>query len=574
MPVHNSHIADVLNETADLLEIKGENPFRVRAYRNAARTIESLGQAAAELIEQGKNLADLPGIGEDLAGKIEQIAKTGDFDLLTELKAQLPEELIELLAIPGLGAKRIAQIHHQLKVSSVDDLKAALDAGKIGRLEGFGKKTEQNIREELEKLSRRPPVRTLLFRAEEIAASLAAYLKKAKGVKDITLAGSFRRRRETVRDLDILATCTKDSNIMDHFVRYDNVQKVISQGRKRSTVMLRSDFHVDVRVVPEVSYGAAIIYFTGSKEHNIAIRKLGIQNDLKLNEYGLFKDRKRIAGKTETEVYKTLGLPYIAPELRENRGELEAAQKDRLPKLITLEDIKGDLHVHSTYTDGRHSIEQMARAAKKRGYPYIAIADHSRHVSVAGGMGPDAVRKQIDEIDELNEKLTGITILKGIEVDILEDGTLDLPDDVLKKLDLCVCSLHYKFNLSKQKQTDRVLRAMDNPHFNIFAHPSGRLINQREPYELDMEQIFKAAGVNGCRVELNAHPDRLDINDLHCKMAKDMGVGVVISTDAHQTEHLDYMRYGIGQARRGWLEPDDVINTRPLDSLKRLLKRS
>jgi DNA polymerase (family 10) len=573
MPIHNKDIADMLNQTADLLEIKGENTFRIRAYRNAARTVQSLSKNVSELISENGDLTKYPGIGKDLSGKIGQIVKTGSFTLLKNLKKQVPEELSKLMNISGLGAKRVEKIYRELDISSLEQLKEAIGSGRIRKLEGFGEKTEQNILGEIERLEKEQTKRTKLAVAEKIVEPLLKYLKEAEGIKNIDVAGSFRRRKETVGDIDILVACRRGSNIMDHFVGYEDVEKIISKGKTRSSVLLRSNFQVDVRVVQQVSYGAALVYFTGSKEHNIAIRKIGIQKKLKLNEYGLFKGKKRVAGKSEFQVYKKVGLRYIEPELRENRGEIEAAQKDSLPKLIVLEDIKGDLHVHSKYTDGRNTIEEMARAAKKIGYSYIAITDHSKHVSVAGGLKPKDVRKQIDEIDKINNNLSGITILKGAEVDILEDGSLDLPDEILKALELRVCSVHYKFNLSKDKQTDRIIRAMDNPYFNVLAHPTGRLINERVPYEIDMERIMKTAEEKGCLFELNAHPDRLDINDIFCKRAKDLGVKVVISTDAHQVDHLNYMRFGIGQARRGWLESKDVLNTKSLKEFKKNLNR-
>ena len=573
MPVHNSDIAEILNQTADLLEIKGDNPFRIRAYRNAARTIESLSQSAAELISEDGDLSKYSGIGKDLAGKIREIVETGDFKLFKDLKKEIPLELSSLMRVSGLGAKRIAALYKELNITSLNKLKKAVDSGKVAGLEGFGGKTEQNIREEIKRLEKEETARTKLIVAEEIAQPLVDYLKKAKGIKDIAIAGSFRRRKETVKDLDILVTCKRGSNIMDHFTKYEDVRKVISKGKTKSSVLLRSDFQVDVRVVPQVSYGAAMVYFTGSKEHNIAIRKIGVKKKLKINEYGVFKGHKRLAGKTETEVYKKINLPYIDPEIRENRGEVEAAKKDKLPDLITLDDIQGDLHTHSNYTDGRNTIEQMAKAAKEMGYRYIAMTDHSQHVTVAGGLKPKDLRKQFEEIDKINEKLKNFTILKGCEVDILEDGELDLPDDVLKELDVRICSVHYKFNLSKKKQTERVIRAMDNPWFNILGHPTGRLINERQPYEIDIEKVIKAAKEKGCLLELNAHPDRLDLSDIHCKMAKESGVKIVISTDAHQTDHLQYMKFGIGQARRGWLEAGDVANTKSLTQLKKLLKR-
>lgn len=573
MPIHNSDIADVFNETADLLEIQGGNSFRIRAYRNAARTMQSLSKSVVELISHDGDLTGYPGIGKDLAGKIQEIVETGSFSLLEDLKKQVPQELSQLMKISGLGAKRVAKVYKELEISTPEQLKEAINSGRVRELEGFGKKTEQNILEEIERLEKEQTKRKKLTVAEEIAEPLMKYLKKADGIKDICIAGSFRRRKETVKDLDILVTCKRGSNIMDHFTGYEDVQKVVSKGKTRSTVLLRSNFQVDLRVVQQLSYGAALVYFTGSKEHNIAIRKIGIKKNYKLNEYGVFKGKKRVAGKTESEVYKKLSLSYIEPELRENRGEVEAAQKGKLPKLITLEDIKGDLHVHSKYTDGHNTIEEMALAAKKTGYKYIAITDHSQHVTVAGGLKARDLRKQLEEIDKINEKLKGITILKGTEVDILEDGGLDLPEEIIKELDLRVCSVHYKFNLSGKKQTERIIKAMDNPYFNILAHPTGRLINERDPYEMDMEQIIKAAKEKKCLLEINAHPDRLDLNDIYCKMAKDAGVKVAISTDAHQTEHLNYMRFGIGQARRGWMESEDVVNTKSVKQLKKLLSR-
>jgi DNA polymerase (family 10) len=573
MPIHNSDIADMFNETADLLEIQGNNPFRIRAYRSAARTIQSLPKSVADLISENADLTRFQGIGKDLAGKIREIAETGSFKALVELKKQVPEELEQLMSISGLGAKRVAKIYHGLKITTLEQLKEAIKSGKIFRLEGFGEKTAQNILEEISRLEQEQTKRLKLPAAEEIAEPLLMYLKKAKGVKDVCIAGSFRRRKETVNDLDILVTCQAGSNIMDYFTSYEDVQKVVSKGKTRSTVLLRSSFQVDVRVVPQKSFGAAIVYFTGSKEHNIAIRKLAIQKKLKLNEYGIFKGDKQVAGKTESEVYKKLNLAYIEPELRENRGEVEASIENKLPNLITLENIRGDLHVHSNHTDGHDTIEEIALAAKEKGYEYIAITDHSKHVTVAGGLKPKEVLKELEEIDRINEKLKGITILKGAEVDILEDGSLDHPDDILKELDLSVCSIHYKFNLPKQKQTERIVKAMDNPYFNILAHPTGRLINERSPYDVDIEEVMKAAKDKGCIFELNAYPDRLDLNDIYCKMAKDMGIKIVISTDSHRISHLDYMRFGIGQARRGWLEPEDVVNTRSLDKLKKLLKR-
>ncbi len=573
MPVHNNDIAEVFNTLADLLEIKGENPFRVRAYREAARTISGLSQSVADMLEEGRDLAELPGIGKDLAGKINEIVTTGRLTLLEDLTQQVPGELTELMKVSGLGAKRVARMYQELDIRSLDDLRQAAEQGRLAELEGFGEKTQKKILDEIQRLRREETQRTRLVIAAQYAEPLMAYLRRAKGVKNLTIAGSYRRRRETVHDLDILATCKRGSTVMDHFVNYDEVKKVVSHGKTRSTVLLRSGLQVDLRVVPQVSYGAALVYFTGSKPHNIAIRKRAVRKKLKINEYGVFRGDGRIAGRTEEEVYDTLGLSWIPPELRENRGEVEAAEQRTLPTLVELGDIQGDLHVHTNYTDGRHTLEQMARAAQKHGYKYLAISDHSQRITVAHGLTPKALREQIDQIDKLNDKLKGFTVLKAIEVDILADGRLDLPDEVLKDLDLRVCSIHSKFNLSRTEQTERLLRAMDNPYFNILAHPTGRLIGEREAYELDMERVMEHAVANGCFLELNAHPERLDLDDSHCRMAKDKGLKVVVSTDAHSTEDLAYMAYGVGQARRGWLEADDVLNSRNLKDLRTLLRR-
>ncbi len=573
MPVHNSDIEEILDTVADLLEIKGENPFRVRAYRNAARTVQGLSQSVADMVRQGQDLSELPGVGRDLAGKIAEIVQTGTLPLLTELRGEMPAGLTDLMKVPGLGPKRVAILYKELNITTLDDLVQAAEQGRIHALEGFGQKTEQRILEEAGKLQQRPAKRIHLVVAGQIVGPLVEYLKQTPGANDVVVAGSYRRQKETVGDLDILATCRKNSKIMDRFVGYEDVQQIVSQGETRSTVILRSGVQVDLRVVAQVSYGAALMYFTGSKEHNIAVRKIGLAKKLKINEYGAFRGEKRVAGRTEEEMYATIGLPFIEPELREDRGEIEAARKGKLPKLLQLQDLRGDLHIHTKRTDGHDTIEELVEAARQRGYDYIAITDHSKHVTVAHGLKPEQVREQVREIDKINKKLKGFTVLKATEVDILEDGALDLPDEILEELDLTVCSVHYKFNLSLKQQTDRILKAMESPHFKILAHPTGRLIGKREPYQVDMEEILKAAKRNGCIVEVNAHPERLDLNDAHCKMAKDLGVKVVLSTDTHRLGDLDYMRFGVGQARRGWLEPDDVINTRSVKELKRLLRK-
>ncbi len=425
MPVHNSDIAEIFNQTADLLEIKGENQFRIRAYRNAARTINSLSQSAAEMIQNGESLSELPGIGKDLAGKAESVVKGGSFKLLNDLKKEIPSELTELMKISNLGAKRVAQLYKTLDIKSLKDLKEAVEEGKIRQLDGFGKKMEQQIAEAVRRFESRGPERMKLAQAEDIIKPFYEYLKKSEGVKDITIAGSFRRKKETVGDIDILATCKKGSKVMDRFVDYEEVEKVVSKGSSKSTVMLKSGLQIDLRVTAQVSYGSALVYFTGSKEHNIAIRKIAVGKKYKINEYGVFRKDERIAGRTEKQVYDSIGLKWVPPELRENRGEVEAAKgRNALLKLVEGYDIKGDLHCHSNYTDGRYSIKEMAEAAKKMGYEYMAMTDHSQKVTVAGGLNEKQLRKQLEEIDKLNDIHCKAAKEAGVKIAISTDSHL------------------------------------------------------------------------------------------------------------------------------------------------------
>ncbi len=572
MPVHNAEIADIFNRLADLLEIDGANPFRVRAYRNAGRVIGGLPKSAAELLKQGKDLSELPGIGKALAAKIATIVGTGTLPQLKEVAKRVPVALATLMRVEGIGPKRVKALYDELGIRSIEDLKRAARTGRIRTLEGFGEKTEQTILAGIERVAG-DTRRVKLAEAEQIALPLTEFLASIDGVKQVAVAGSYRRRKETVGDLDILVTATRGSPVMDRFASYDEVTEVLAKGATRSTVRLRSGLQVDLRVVAGASYGAALHYFTGSKAHNIAVRTLGAKKGLKINEYGVFAGTRRIAGRSEEEVFAQVGLPYIPPELRENRGELEAARTRRLPELVELDDIRGDLHCHTKATDGRATLEEMAMAAREHGYEYLAVTDHSRHVAVAHGLDAKRLAAELEDIDRLNDKLEDIVVLKSVELDILDDGSLDLPDSILKRLDLVVAAVHYRFGLSRRAQTDRIMRALDNRRVNILAHPSGRLINEREAYEVDMERILERAKKAGCFVELNAHPDRLDLDDAHCMLAKQLGLKVAISTDAHSLTDLDFMRFGIGQARRGWLEPDDVINTRPLADLRKLLGR-
>jgi DNA polymerase (family 10) len=561
----------MFDQAAELLEIKGDNPFRTRAYRRAARVVEGLPKSVSTLLKGGEDLSELPGIGKDLAGKIAEIAATGKFKLLESLKRELPGQLGEIAALPGLGPKRVKLLYDKLHVSSLEDLRRVLRQGRLGEIKGFGPVIEQKLRAALQK-----PVAEKRFKlpiAEAEADALLKYLRQGLKDGELVVAGSYRRRRETVGDLDVLVAARDAGGVGDRLTKYENVADVLAHGPTRTAVVLRSGIQVDLRVVPARSFGAALLYFTGSKAHNIALRGLANDRGWKLNEYGLFSGKRSIAGATEQQVYGRLGLPYIAPELREDRGEVVLAQKNMLPKLLQFADIRGDLHVHTNWTDGTASIEEMVRAAKAKGYAYVAITDHSRHVTVAHGMDAARLLKQLDEIERINEIVSGINVLKGIELDILADGKLDLPDKVLSRLDLVIAAVHYKFDMSRAAQTDRIIRAMDNSHVSIIAHPTGRLIGERDAYAINVERLIEAAHERGCALELNAQPERLDLSDIHVQAAKAGGVKIAISTDAHAPAALDFMRYGVDQARRGWLEADDVINTRPLDKLKKLLKR-
>lgn len=569
MPTQNAEIAAMFDQTADLLELRGENPFRVRAYRRAARTVDGLSQSVPTMLEQGFDLAELPGIGKDLAGKIADIVTTGHFRLLDTLKTKVPGQVGDMAALPGLGPKRLKLIYDKLKVRTLDDLRRAAGQGRLAELPGFGPATVGKLLEALDKPATARRFKLSLAEAE--ADSLLTYLQE-QGTH-VIVAGSFRRRRDTVGDLDVLASGRNGARMADKFLRYENVAKVLVHGSARAAVVLRSGLQVDLRVVPPESYGSALLYFTGSKAHNIALRSLALRRGWKLNEYGLFAGTRRIAGTTEEEIYERLGLAFIPPELREDRGEIAIARTGKLPRLVALSDIRGDLHVHSSWTDGTADIETMARAASALGHEYIALTDHSRRIAMVHGLNSARLAQQAAQIDRLNDKLGGITILKGIEVDILKDGSLDLPDKTLAKLDIVVASVHSSFDLSRQAQTDRMIRAMRNRNVSILGHPTGRLIGEREPCDLDMDRILAAAGELGCHVELNAEPDRLDINDSQAHAAREAGVKVAISTDAHSINALKCMRFGIDQARRGWLGPADVINTRPLDELRRLLER-
>ncbi len=571
MAVHNIDIASVFDQIADLLEIGGENPFRVRAYRNAARTVERYPQDLKTLIDSGAGLPRLPGIGDDLAGKIAEICATGSCDALSRLHRTLPPGIGALLSLPALGPKRVQTLHSALRIESVEDLERALRSGRIATVPGFGEKTVQRIREAVAK-RRGEPRRFSLPLARQYALPLITRLQEVPGVRQVMPAGSLRRQRETVGDVDLIAIGNDGPAVTNALCADEDVAQVLAHGDTRATVLLRGGLQVDLRVVPPQSGGAALQYFTGSKAHNIALRRRAQDRGLKMNEYGVFRGTRRIAGATEESVYRAVGLDWIAPELREDRGEIDAASAHRLPRLIERSDLAGDLHVHSKASDGRATISQMAAAARQAGLSYVAITDHSRRLAVAHGLDPRRLARQLDEIDRLNEQLDGIRLLKGIEVDILPDGRLDLPDSVLSRLDLVVGAVHTGYGLARGAQTLRLQRAMANRHFSILAHPGGRLIGRREPIEFDMQAIVREAARRGCFLELNGQPDRLDLEDRYCTLARDEGVLVAIGSDSHDVQDFVNLEYGIGQARRGWLEASDVLNTRPLPALRALLR--
>ena len=575
MPVHNADIARIFEEIAELLELEDANPFRVRAYRNAARVVGEQRFELAERLAKEGALPKLPGIGEDLSAKIQEIAATGTCALRERLAKRAPAGITELLHLPGLGPKRVRALNRELDVHSLSQLVRAAKDGRLRALAGFGAKTEKRLLDAA--LAQLGTTRRFkLAVAGEYARSLVAHLEKTRGLQNVVVAGSYRRMKETVGDLDILVTVrspTAAQAVMRRFAGYGEVKKVLAQGETRASAVLASGLQVDLRVVPRESAGAALHYFTGSKAHNIALRRMAQAKGLKINEYGVFRGERRIAGDTEESVYGVFGLPWIPPELREDQGEIEAAGQGALPKLVRLEDLKGDLHAHTKATDGRNTLEEMAEAAQARGLAYLAITEHSRRVTVAHGLDPARLARQVAAIDALNARLKTFTLLKGIEVDILEDGSLDLPDAALAPLDLVIGAVHSSFKLSRARQTERILAAMDSPFLSILAHPSGRLIEAREPYDVDMLSIVRKAKARGIALELNAHPERLDLSDVHCRMARDEGVPVCVDSDAHSVGDFDNLRYGIGQARRGWLEKDDVLNTRSLAALRKFLAR-
>lgn len=550
----------------------GENPFRIRAYRRAAVTVRDLPEPVSRIVKQHpEKLTELAGIGEDLAGKITSIVKTGDLPLRRDLRKKVPSGLRELLALPGCGPKRVALLHQRLKIRSIEDLRRAASRQAIRRLKGFGPKTEENILKALEQLPQTGR-RMYLADAQPYARALLRYLQNSPGVKQIELAGSYRRRKETVGDLDILVTCKAAPKVIDRLLQYEEVDRALAKGRTKVSVRLHSGLQLDLRIVAEPSYGAALVYFTGSKLHNIAIRRLGQQRGLKINEYGVFRGSHRVAGRSEAEVYKTLNLPWIPPELREGRDEIELARSGKLPKLVEAEEIRGDLHMHTTATDGRATIEEMIAGAKARGLKYIAITDHSQRVTMAKGLDPRRLRHHWRAIEKAAARIPGITVLRGVEMDILEDGKLDLPDSVLEEADWVVASIHYGQNQAEKQLTRRIINAIRCPHVDCIGHPTGRLIGKRTPYPLDLEEVFKAAADYGCMMELNCQPSRLDLDEVALAAAKKRGIPIVLGTDAHAVEELRFMEFGVYQARRAGLESKDIANTRSLAQFRQMRK--
>ncbi len=568
----NQEIATIFGRMADLLELKGDNPFKIRAYRRAAENLEVLQQEVSSLSHE--DLLDIPGVGKELADKITEYCETGEIGAWKRLRSEFPEGIFDLMAVPGIGPKTVKLLYEHLHITSLIELERNAREGRLRELPKIKEKTEQNILKGLEFLKKgreRHPIGRVLPLAEDIVAQL----KRKAPLEEIALAGSLRRWKETVKDIDILATSVRPAKVMEAFVSLPPVVEVIAHGHTKSSIVLSEGLQVDLRVVDKTSLGAALQYFTGSKAHNIRLRELAVKKGFKINEYGIFreKDTKRLGGAREQDIYTTLGLPYIEPELREDTGEIEAAQAMKLPRLVKLKDLRGDLHVHSNWSDGAHSIETIAREAQRRGYEYIAVTDHSKGLGVTGGLTEDQVLDQVKEIDRVNRKLKGFRILKGIEVDIRSDGRLDLADRVLRLLDVVVASVHSGFKQSRDQQTARLVKAMRHPLVTMLAHPTGRMIGEREAYEVDMDSVLATARESGTIMEINAYPLRLDLNEHHARAAKGLGIPLAINTDAHVSDQFDLVRYGVGSARRGWLEKEDVINTLDYRRLKKFLSK-
>ncbi|UCC95774.1 MAG: DNA polymerase/3'-5' exonuclease PolX [Candidatus Omnitrophota bacterium] len=571
----NQEVAHIFREIAKMLDLKGENPFRIRAYERAAQNIESVGEDLQKLFEQDA-LTTIAGIGEDLANKIKEIITTGTLRQFEKLKKEIPQGVLQMMEIPGLGPKTVKLIYEKLKIDSIDKLEIAAKTGKLRILEGIREKTEENIIRGVG-FVRKGQERMPIYQALIIAHNFVESLKKMKEIEKIEPAGSLRRRKETVRDIDILVTSRKPASVMDAFTRLPYVKEILAKGETKSSIISRENMQVDLRVVQKQSFGSALLYFTGSKEFNIKLRQLAIKRGYKVNEYGVFSARSRreqkVAGKSEEEIFSLMKMAYIFPELREDRGEVEAALKNKLPKIVTLKDIKGDLHVHSKYSDGAETIERIARKASECHYQFIAICDHSQSLKVANGLPIKEVYKKIEETRKVNARLKGIYVLCGTEVDILSDGSLDYPDSLLKKLDVVIAAIHTGFKQSKAQLTKRTIAACKNKYINIIAHPTGRLWGVRDSYEIDFEEVLKAASDYNVALEINCYPQRLDLNDMHTFKAKQAGAKLALGTDAHILDQFKAIDLGVSVARRGWLERRDILNCMNVDALLKWLKK-
>jgi DNA polymerase (family 10) len=572
--MRNADIARVLAEIATIMAVKGENPFKVRAYERAVEAIEGLSEDLGSIREEG-GLRSIPGIGASIAEKIEELLDTGRCKHHQELLSEFPETALEFLRIPGIGPKTVKVLLDE-GITTVEELEHAAQEGGLRHLRGLGEKTEQEILRGIAHL-REYSQRANLGEAWGVAQEIMREVRAGAPVKEMEAAGSLRRMKETIGDIDVLVTSDQPEAVMECFTTLDVVAEVLAKGPTKSSVRTRSGMQADIRVVPPESFGAALQYFTGSKQHNVRLRDLAVRKKLRLNEYGVFRvdgKEERVGGRTEEEMYAALGLPLIPPELREDQGEIDAARAGKLPRLIEAADIRGDLHLHSDWSDGHQGIEAMARAAREVGYEYIALTDHSPSQTVAGGLSIERLQERMAEIEAARKAVPGLTILAGTEVDIKRDGRLDYPDQVLAELDFVVASVHSGWKMERAEMTARILKAMENPWLDCIGHPTGRLIGRREAYEVDMDEVLRAAARQGVAMEINAYPDRLDLRDLHARRAKELGVKMIISTDAHSADHLALMRFGVATARRGWLEAKDVLNTLPVEQLRAQLRRS
>jgi DNA polymerase (family 10) len=570
----NTAIAKVFSDIADLLELKGENAFKIRAYQKVARAIEHYPKEIKIMLNEGENLRSIPGVGEAIAKKTTELVTTGKLGYYENLKAEFPEGITNLLAIPGIGPKTANRLSSELGISSVDALEQAIKDGHVAKLFRLGDKTADNILQQIQALRRkdqRIPIGEALPIVEEILGSLHSI----PGVRNLTHAGSLRRFRETLGDIDLMGTADNPKEVIDTFVDLPRVGQVLAQGSTKASAIVSGGLQVDLRMVEHDSFGSLLQYFTGSKQHNISLRERGRKQGLKLSEYGIttIATDKLEKFAVEEEFYHRLGLQYIPPELREAQGEVERAEQGTLPKLVELSDIKGDLHIHTDWSDGHNSIEEMVLAARDLGYQYLVITEHSSGRGIAHGLDAERLRKQITEVRALNERVEGIHVFSGIEVDIRADGSLDLPHEILSELDIVIGAVHSAMNQSEERMTRRVLSAVENPDVDIIAHPTCRLLGEREPVAIDLEAVFQAAARNGKVLEINAMPERLDLNDIHAFRARDLGIKLAINTDAHSTAHLGFMRFGVGVARRAWCEPQHILNTLSLEGLLAFLNR-